>query len=498
MTGWPQPRGRIPRVLTRRRPGAEYQERARRGGRFVPPTRADKLVNPALPVADELCHFGREDQLFGSGGAEDHDRIAIARKVLEQRTNCGDTDAPGDERHRRANTGVGCERSVGPLDCDTRAGPQSGDGRRIVTDAFHRKTDKRRSWPRRERERMRLPPHRFGQETPFEELATGDRKAIEMPAAADDRHSPRSLRADLHDLEAVTERAKQGQSEPVHENKACGRGPDHRPDQPRERVSDEGGPERDLVGERESEREVHEEVDGPPRLPPHPSANRMDRHDPDRDHHSERDRRRKHVRICPDERSDLVPHAGAGGLGEAEGEQDGVGDDQGDRPRGEPAVPGEKSVLSEHPLYHRDPAHEQDHDQREVGPRQAGQVAEERRGAPCRAELAPGLGRDRKADASPEPEPDNDRGEVDDTRARARPGPGDHGLPAGLPSWRRVGGIKRDRDHKLGKAYELECPRRPQQLVKIRQRPPDRPVASIRLEFPRRRPPPSDNPGPDS
>ena len=79
-------------------------------------------------------------------------------------------------------------------------------------------------------------------------------------------------------------------------------------------------------------------MDGPPCLPAEAAANRVNGCDRDRDHHDERDRRCQHVWVRADERADLVPDAGSGGLRIGEGEQQSMGDDERDRPRREPAV----------------------------------------------------------------------------------------------------------------------------------------------------------------
>ena len=79
--------------------------------------------------------------------------------------------------------------------------------------------------------------------------------------------------------------------------------------------------------------------------------------------------------------------------------------------------------MSEHALDHRDAVHQQHHDQRKVGTRQARQVAEEHRNTPRQRELFPALGSDGEPDADPEADTGEYRGGVDDSRPRGWPGP---------------------------------------------------------------------------
>src|ERR1039457_7027264 len=154
---------------------------------------------------------------------------------------------------------MSCEGPVGPFDGHTGTRPQPGDGRRVISDALHRETQEGRSRKRRERERVGLPPHPLGKEAPLKELPPCDREAVEVLTTTDDRDRARSFRVDLYNLEAVSERPEQGQPESVDEHQASGRGPEHRPDEPRERVPHERWSERDLVSERESKGEVRSE-----------------------------------------------------------------------------------------------------------------------------------------------------------------------------------------------------------------------------------------------
>ena len=248
-----------------------------------------------------------------------------------------------------------------------------------------------------------------------------------MPAAADDRDRVRSLLVDLHDLEAVTEAPPHGQSEAVDEHDARGGRPGQGPDEARQRVAHERRPEGDLVGEGESQGQVHEQVDRPPPLPAHAAADRVDRRARDRDHQRQSDGRCDHVGVGVEERGELVPDAGPGRLGVGKCQQHGMGNDERDRPRRQAAVQGEQPVLSEHAFDHGDPADEQHHDKCQVAPGETCQVAEEHGDAPGRPELAPGLGRHREGDAGPEAEPDHDGRHLGERWARSRPGSGDGG-----------------------------------------------------------------------
>ena len=169
-------------------------------------------------------------------------------------------------------------------------------------------------------------------------------------------------------------------------------------------MPDEGRPEHEFVRDGERQREVHPQVDQPPGVPGQPPPDRAQRDHPDEAHDAERDRGDQHVRVGH-QRARLVPEPSPGGLRVAHGEEQRVRGQQADRPRGERPVQPDQAVLAGHPLDGRDPADQQDHDQRQVGAGHAGQAAHEGGQAAGRGQLAGRLGGEgqRGGDAQAEP-----------------------------------------------------------------------------------------------
>src|SRR5271165_2014739 len=182
---------------------------------------------------------------------------------------------------------------------------------------------------------MRLPPQVPGEEAPEEELASGNRQAIQPPALADDRGHAWRLFADLDDPQLMPEAPPDRLSDPEHDDHP-GRGrPDDDPDRPGERVADERDAGGDLVGEREREPKVDVEVDNPPGFVPQPPPDDPDRGDPGHYQETKADDRGEQVRIGPDEHPQLAQHPRLRGLRVAEHDQDYMGGDQPERPRGD-------------------------------------------------------------------------------------------------------------------------------------------------------------------
>jgi len=97
----------------------------------------------------------------------------------------------------------------------------------------------------------------------------------------------------------------------------------------------------------------------------------------------------------------------------------------------EAAVPAQQPVLPEHPFDRRDPAHHQDHQQRQVHADQPGEAAEEGNRAAGSAELGAGLIGDRQRGHRPEAGAGEHQAGPGEPRARTmRLGAGRLALPA--------------------------------------------------------------------
>ncbi len=160
--------------------------------------------------------------------------------------------------------------------------------------------------------------------------------------------------------------------------------------------------------ERDSQCQVKTKVDHPPGLPLEPGPDRADGSDTGDDHEDQPDGGGEHARVRVDKHIQLMGKSCLGHLGIADGGQDGMGDEQAYRPRPQPAVPAKEPILAEDPLHERQAAHEQDHDQCQVGPDKPGEVTEERHPATRGNQGAPGLCGERQADRCPKAEPDQD------------------------------------------------------------------------------------------
>ena len=272
-------------------------------------------------------------------GAEDHDGVGSSREILEEGPHRRHSNAAGDQERVLAVPNVTGERAVGSLDGDPGADLEVRKRCREVAHRLDGQSEMRWPWPRRQRERMGLPPHAPRKEPPLEELPTGNRQPIERSTLADDRGDARCLLTDVHDDQAMPEGAPDGESDSIDEYEpGCGE-PEQRPHELCQRMADEGRAERDDVGERECERQVHAQVHRPPSLAGNPTTDRADGHDADREHDGEADRRSEHVRERVDQDSDLVHGAGARGLSVPDCEENRMGDEQGDRPRRKCSMP---------------------------------------------------------------------------------------------------------------------------------------------------------------
>ncbi len=222
---------------------------------------------------------------------------------------------------------------------------------------------------------MRLPPQRRAQEAPLQELPADDREPLDVAPGADHRHDAGAFVPYLDHAEAVVESAPQGQDDPVDEHDAGGRGPYRSPEDPGQRVPDERDPIGQLVGEGEGDGEVGVKVHGPPGLVAHPRVGGSERGHPGHHQQAEGDRRHEDVRVGGEQDAQLVQGTDRGLLRVADGDEDGVGSEQDDRPRPYPAVPAHEAVLAENTFQPGQPRDQEQHHEEQVAPREAEELA---------------------------------------------------------------------------------------------------------------------------
>jgi len=281
---------------------------------------------------------------------------------------------------------------------------------------------------------VRLPPHPAAQEAPLEELAAGDRQAVEPAAAQHDRDDARPLLPRPHDADAVAQRAPDREADARREDDGERPQPQRRPPGARDRVPDERRARVDLVREREEQREVGVEVHGPPRLVGHPPAREPVGGDAGREQEQRADGRGEDARIGPQELPELVQDARARLPRVADGDQHRMAEQQIERPGPELAMPGHEPVLADRPFERRHPRDEQDDDHHRVGGEQARQTAEGDGDAARRAERAGALGGHLEPDRDAEPDPGRGGQDVDDDRSP----------PRRTAAWGDVGGARAD------------------------------------------------------
>jgi hypothetical protein len=110
----------------------------------------------------------------------------------------------------------------------------------------------------------------------------------------------------------------------------------------------------------------------------------------------------------------------ASGPGVADRDEDGVSGEEIKRPRPEPAVPPDETVLADRTLQRRDACHEQDDDDHQVGRQQTRDAADGGCQAAGSTERPGALGGDRQGDRDGEPQPGESGQDSHDKRPLAR------------------------------------------------------------------------------
>ena len=171
----------------------------------------------------------------------------------------GDADPAGQQHHPAAGIGRG-ERAVRSLGEDAGAGPQLRERLAVVAQVLH--GDPQHVGSRRggQRERVRGPPQRPGQEPPAEELPGLGVQLLEPPAADVDRDDAGCLRLHPDDLETVPAVGEQRDGDPVPQHQDEHRQVHRGPPEPRGQVADERRAVGELVAERQRDRQVGVQV----------------------------------------------------------------------------------------------------------------------------------------------------------------------------------------------------------------------------------------------
>ncbi len=211
-----------------------------------------------------------------------------------------------------------------------------------------------------------------------------------------------------------------GVDEPVPDDRRGHRGVERRPGDPGGPVVDEVGAGRELVAERQRDREVGVEVQVVPGLVAHPAAGGPGRDDADPDQQQPGDRRHEHVRVAQQQRRGLADHVGVRGDRVPPDDQQAVRRDQADRVAAAHRVPAGQPVGADAALQRRDAGHQRDQHDHGVAGQQTGdppgvgepvtEPADRRRVGPPQPDGRRGSGRDQGEQG----------GRV---RARRRPGP---------------------------------------------------------------------------
>ena len=173
----------------------------------------------------------------------------------------------------------------------------------------------------------------------------------------------------------MVDSAPKRKTQAVHEHDARGRSPDHDPEKPGQRMPDERDAVSQLVGEGEGDRQVGVKVHRPPGLIAQPRAGGSERGHAGHHQKAERHGRHEHVRVGGEQDGELVPRADRRLLGVADRDEHGVRAQQDDGPRAETAMPPHEAVLAENTFQPGKPRYQQEHDEKQVAARQAGDLA---------------------------------------------------------------------------------------------------------------------------
>ena len=328
----------------------------------------------------------------------------LRRQLLQQREHRSGADADADEQQPVALGRVGGEDAVRPLDRDARSGRDPRQVAAVVAEILDGDAQQIALRRRRQRIRMRLPPQPAAQEPPLEELAAGHGQPVEPAPAHQHGDHARPLRRHALHADSVAQRPPQREPDPRRHHHGERAGPQQRPPRPRDRMAGERGAGVDLVRERQEKREVGVEVHGPPRLVGEAPARQPVR----REAGGEQQQRARgggdDSGIGPQQLPEPVQHAVARRPRVAGRDQDGVREQQVQRPRPEPAVPGDEPVLADRALERRHARDEHHDDDHRVGGEQPGQPPEGGGDPAGRAQRPGALGRHRQPGGDAEPD----------------------------------------------------------------------------------------------
>ena len=298
-------------------------------------------------LLDEGGNLVTMDDVFWCRCPDDDRNLYRFGQVLEQGAKWSDTDPRTDQSHAFERACVSGECAIGPLDEDGCPGLELGNRAALIAEPLDGHPEVRGPRECGERIRVCVPPELSRQEAPLEELASGYREPTKVSTRAGDREDPGCLLLDGDDPEPALKIATDRPEDPEHNDASRRRQPDSDPIRSGERVADERATGDDLVGEGESEREVGVEVDDPPGLVPEVAPSDLDRSETDHDKEAESRGCGEYVRIGGEEVPELSERAHFCQLGVAERDESDMGGDEPKRPRSDPAVPMEQSILTD-------------------------------------------------------------------------------------------------------------------------------------------------------
>ena len=228
-----------------------------------------------------------------------------------------------------------------------------------------------------------------GEEPPQEELPRLRAELIEPAAAQIDRHDARRLVRTSRTRKSCRALNHTGRPDPPREQRAEHGDVERDPPHTRDAVAAEVGADRELMRERERDREVRVQVDRVPRLPRELAARRARGRHAHCDQEPETDDRHEHVGIVRDEVARLRDERHVAALRVPERREHGVPDQQPHRREAVPAVPHRQAIETDAPLEPRDARHQQQLEQHRVGTGERGELAGRGRDAARPAQRCP-------------------------------------------------------------------------------------------------------------
>ena len=218
---------------------------------------------------------------------------------------------------------------------------------------------------RRQRVRVRLPPHAALQEAPVQELPARRLELVQVPARHGHRDHAGRFFLDGVDRHLVLEAARDRQAPAVDDDGAGGREPERQPPGHGQRVTHEGRAGQDLVRDRERDCQVGVEVDRPPGLVLHLATHVPVGRERGQEQQAEAGDGEHHARERRGQDDEFVPRAGGHLGGVAQDDGDDVHADEAEDGRSELTVQLDEAVLADGPFDRRYPRDQQQRDEQQ-------------------------------------------------------------------------------------------------------------------------------------